>query len=68
MRALSNPIGALRLALFALMGLIAGIAIVDASLALVLVLLGMGPLVLILPLVVIHYDEHEELLRRKHPG
>jgi fatty acid desaturase len=67
MRARANPIRTLRLAVFAFVAAIGAIAIVDSSLAVVLTILAIGALVLIVPFVAIHYDQHEELLLSKRP-
>jgi hypothetical protein len=52
----------------ALIGLVAAAAVVDGALATIVALVGLGLIVAILPFVVIHYDEHEERLRYRHPG
>jgi hypothetical protein len=63
-----NRIRALRLGLFVLFAVIAVIAIIDASLAVVLVIMGVGLLVLIVPPLVIRQDEHESTGRVQHPS
>jgi len=51
-----------------LIGLVVVAAVIDAALATAVALVGLGLVVAVLPFVVIHYDEHEERLRYRHPG
>lgn len=65
-----HPVHTIRYALLAAFGF-AGLVIVgliDMALAAVLVLMILGFALLIVPFVVIHFDEHEERLQRRGPG
>lgn len=55
------------LAAFGLVGLVIA-GLVDTALAAVLVIMVLGLALLIVPFVVIHFDEHEERLQRRGPG
>lgn len=63
-----NPARALRALFFVALAIIAAVAIIDSALAIVLVIMGVGLLVAIVPFVAIHYDEHPERLQRRHPA
>jgi hypothetical protein len=52
---------------FVLAGLVIA-GLIDTALAVVVVIMALGFAVLILPFVVIHFDEHEERLQRHGPG
>lgn len=43
-------------------------AFADLALAVILVIMGVGLLVLIIPFLVIHFDEHQERYQRERPG
>lgn len=65
-----HPVHTIRYALLAAFGF-AGLVIaglIDMALAAVLVLMILGFALLIVPFVVIHFDEHEERLQRRGPG
>ena len=51
-----------------LIGLVVVAAVIDAALATMVALVALGLVVAILPFVIVHYDEHEERLRYRHPG
>jgi hypothetical protein len=43
-------------------------AAIDGALATIVVLVELGLIVVVLPFLVIHYDEHDERLRYRRPG
>lgn len=52
-----------------LIALVAAAAVaVNGALATVVALLELSLILVVLPLVVIHYEQHEERLRRSRPG
>jgi hypothetical protein len=69
MRSAANRFRALRVAWFALIvALIVVAVVVDAALAVVLAILGIGLLVLLVPPIAMYYDEHKERLPTGRSG
>jgi NADH:ubiquinone oxidoreductase subunit 6 (subunit J) len=62
-----HPVHIARYLGVALIGIAAlvAVALTDAALAIILVLVGFGLALVVLPFVVIHYDEHQERMRRE---
>ncbi len=65
-----RPVHSVRYVVLAVLGIAALIAaaLADAALAAVLVIMAAGLVLLVVPFVVIHFDEHEERLKHGGPG